>query len=107
MEIGDLSERKGLRKKLECKSFRWYLENIYPESQMPLDYYFLGEVKNFVEKTFNTGKILICCHRNQFHFMKNIFTAPNNVKIFCKFYTFLIQFLLHLSDEERCNSQLS
>ncbi len=24
--------------------FRWYLENIYPESQMPLDYFSLGEV---------------------------------------------------------------
>ncbi|ESO88730.1 hypothetical protein LOTGIDRAFT_147971, partial [Lottia gigantea] len=41
---GDVSARKNLRKKLECKSFRWYLENIYPESQMPLDFYSLGEV---------------------------------------------------------------
>ncbi|CAH1790273.1 unnamed protein product [Owenia fusiformis] len=45
-EVGDLTQRLDLRKKLECKSFRWYLENIYPESQMPLDYYSLGEVRN-------------------------------------------------------------
>lgn len=43
---GDVSERRALRERLKCKSFRWYLENIYPESQMPLDYYFLGEIRN-------------------------------------------------------------
>ncbi|XP_063227799.1 polypeptide N-acetylgalactosaminyltransferase 5 isoform X2 [Bacillus rossius redtenbacheri] len=46
VDVGDVSERKELRKKLQCKSFRWYLENIYPESQMPLDYFYLGDVRN-------------------------------------------------------------
>ncbi|XP_047415941.1 polypeptide N-acetylgalactosaminyltransferase 11 isoform X2 [Sciurus carolinensis] len=32
---GNISERVELRKKLGCQSFRWYLDNVYPEMQMP------------------------------------------------------------------------
>ncbi len=39
------SERRKFREEMKCKSFRWYLENVYPESQMPLDYFFLGEIR--------------------------------------------------------------
>ncbi|KAM4718492.1 polypeptide N-acetylgalactosaminyltransferase 11 [Anableps anableps] len=30
---GDISERVALRKRLECRSFRWFLDNVYPEMQ--------------------------------------------------------------------------
>ncbi|XP_050710951.1 polypeptide N-acetylgalactosaminyltransferase 5-like isoform X2 [Eriocheir sinensis] len=46
VDYGDVSGRRKLRKDLNCKSFRWFLENIYPESQMPLDYFYLGEIRN-------------------------------------------------------------
>ncbi|XP_039272003.1 polypeptide N-acetylgalactosaminyltransferase 1-like [Styela clava] len=45
-EYGDVSERLRLREKLHCKPFKWYLENIYPDSQIPSTYKSLGEVRN-------------------------------------------------------------
>ncbi|KAF8562659.1 hypothetical protein P879_09675 [Paragonimus westermani] len=45
-DYGDISERQELRKTLGCKSFRWYLENIHPESLFPIDYLGMGEVRH-------------------------------------------------------------
>lgn len=36
LDVGDLTQQIALRKKLQCRSFRWYLENVYPDLEAPL-----------------------------------------------------------------------
>uniref|UniRef100_A0A8C6SU36 Polypeptide N-acetylgalactosaminyltransferase n=1 Tax=Neogobius melanostomus TaxID=47308 RepID=A0A8C6SU36_9GOBI len=45
--FGDISQRVELRQRLQCKSFSWYLQNVFPEVFMPdLNPLHFGSVKN-------------------------------------------------------------
>ncbi|UJR25895.1 hypothetical protein I4U23_007243 [Adineta vaga] len=45
-DYGDVSSRKLLRQKLQCKSFKWFLTEIYPEQFIPGDAVASGEIRS-------------------------------------------------------------
>ncbi|CAK1580057.1 unnamed protein product [Parnassius mnemosyne] len=45
-DYGDITGRKQLRENLGCKSFEWYLKNIYPELFIPGESVAHGEIRN-------------------------------------------------------------
>lgn len=46
-DYGDVSDRRELRRKLNCHDFKWFLDNIYPEKFiLDENVYAYGEVRN-------------------------------------------------------------
>ena len=49
IDVGDLTERRRLKEKLQCKHFKWYLDNIYPELFLPVNCKATGHVSYFTK----------------------------------------------------------
>ncbi|VVC28397.1 Nucleotide-diphospho-sugar transferases,Glycosyltransferase 2-like,Ricin B, lectin [Cinara cedri] len=46
VDVGNVSQRLHLKTRLKCKSFRWYLKNIYPEFIKYYGDYYVGQIQN-------------------------------------------------------------
>ncbi|XP_062604010.1 polypeptide N-acetylgalactosaminyltransferase 5-like [Saccostrea cucullata] len=45
-DYGDVSARKALRERLKCRSFDWFLTNVYPELIVPAEALYSGEIRS-------------------------------------------------------------
>ncbi|XP_010075603.1 PREDICTED: probable polypeptide N-acetylgalactosaminyltransferase 8, partial [Pterocles gutturalis] len=50
VDFGDVSSRKELRKKLNCKGFDWYIKNVYPNLILLPDIVGYGTMKNTLKE---------------------------------------------------------
>jgi hypothetical protein len=44
-DCGDLSSRKEIKKRLNCRSFKWFLDEIFPEKFVPGMYKIINDNK--------------------------------------------------------------
>ncbi|TRY85071.1 hypothetical protein DNTS_020859 [Danionella cerebrum] len=55
-DYGDISERIAIRNRLQCHSFKWYLDNIYPEMQVSSPH--KPQQPVFINKALKRPKVL-------------------------------------------------
>lgn len=57
-KYGDVSDRRLLRERLQCRSFSWYLDKVYPELEVPTTVSTMKPSSAFI-KTLYKGMVSI------------------------------------------------
>ncbi|VFV18516.1 low quality protein: probable [Lynx pardinus] len=89
IDFGDISSRMALRKKLKCKTFDWYLKNVYPNLKPIHNIVGYGRMKNTLDENIclaqglvsaNTS-IMYYCHEYStqnvyYHLTREFYVGP-------------------------------
>lgn len=70
VDYGDISERRAIREKLQCKPFKWFLENVYPEL-LSGNYPRQGEIRLFYWNSTSKYHVIL----SYFGFFSYIYTV--------------------------------
>ena len=81
---GDITGRKKLREDLQCKSFKWYLDTVYPELFIPGDAIASGEIRNMME---GHGRMCIDSPAKKPDLHKPVGLYPCHLQVGCYIFT--------------------
>lgn len=64
--FGSVQERIDLRKKLQCQTFSWYIDKVYPEMYIEGTGRYIGQVDALRLVCFSYSPLLFILHVNSF-----------------------------------------